>query len=119
MTIKISDAELEVMRILWREKRPMGFMELRTELEGKMTWSKSTIHTLIARLRDKGVISTQFQNVTLYSAAISENEYLQSFIDILFDGSAKNYIAALCRNGDLNEQDIDELKAFFDKEEDQ
>jgi predicted transcriptional regulator len=31
--IKISDSELEVMRILWREKRPLKVSEFRDELE--------------------------------------------------------------------------------------
>ncbi|MCL1853441.1 MAG: BlaI/MecI/CopY family transcriptional regulator [Peptococcaceae bacterium] len=115
---KISNSELEVMRILWREKRPLSFAEIRKELESKTTWSKSTIQTLVVRLRDKGVINTQFQYVTLYSPAITEDDYLQGFIDVLFDGSAKSYITALCRNGKLNEGDIDELKAFFEAEGD-
>ena len=32
---KISDAELEVMRILWREEQAVSFSDIRTELSGK------------------------------------------------------------------------------------
>ncbi len=32
---KISDAEFEVMRILWREERPVSFSDVRTELNSK------------------------------------------------------------------------------------
>ena len=114
---KISNAELEVMRILWREGRPLSFGEIRTELEANTDWNKSTIQTLVTRLRDKGVISTKTQYVTLYSANVTEQEYIQaegqSFLDKLFGGSAKKLAAALCQNGQLSEADIDELKAFF------
>jgi len=114
---KISDSELEIMRILWREKRPMPFGEIRAELEVKTGWKKSTIQTLVLRLRDKGIITAHDKYVTMYSANISQEEYVQSegqtFIDKLFDGSAKNLVAALCRSGQLGEQDVDELKAFF------
>ena len=117
MKMKIADSELEVMRVLWREGRPLSFAEIRTALEAKTKWSKSTIQTFIGRLRDKGIISAHSHYVTLYSPNVTQEEYLmgegQNFIDKLFDGSAKNLVAALCRNGQLDEGDIDELKAFF------
>jgi len=123
MTTKISDSELEVMRILWREARPLSFAEIRTELTRTTDWKKSTIQTLVVRLRDKGIISTQENYVTLYSPNISETEHIksegQNFIDKLFGGSAKNLVAALCRNGQLGESDMDELKEFFRIEGDQ
>jgi len=115
--IKIADAELEIMRVLWREGRPLSYAEIRTELEGTTDWKKSTIQTLLGRLRDKGIISAQSHYVTLYSSNISQEEYVrsegQTFINKLFDGSAKNLVAALCRHGQLDEKDIDELKEFF------
>ena len=91
---KISNAELEVMRILWREGKPVPFSDIRTELQNTTDWEKSTINTLIRRLADKGVIAAQKQNV-------------------LYGGSAKKFVAALCNRGQLSEDDIDELKAFF------
>ena len=117
MTAKIADSELEVMRILWREKRPLSFAEIRKQLECTTEWSKSTIQTLVVRLRDKGIISTTNHYVTLYSPNITEEQYIQAegqgFINKLFNGSAMNLVTALCRNGQLDENDVDELKAFF------
>jgi len=74
MAAKISDSELEVMRILWREGRPLSFAEIRKELESKTEWSKSTIQTLVVRLRDKNIISAQTHYVTLYSPNVTEQE---------------------------------------------
>lgn len=123
MIPKISDSELEVMRLLWREGRPLSFAEIRTELESQSKWSKSTIQTLVVRLRDKGAIGTQANHVTLYSAAVTEQEYTaaegQLFIDKLYKGSAKKLVASLCENGQLSESDIDELKQYFKMEDDQ
>lgn len=123
MTHKISDSELEVMRILWREGRPLSFTEIRTELESKTEWSKSTIQTLVVRLRDKGAISTQTQYVTLYSPVVTEQEYLAAegklFVDKLFKGNAKKFVATLCENGQLSQSDIDDLKKFFKMEDSQ
>jgi len=122
MGMKIADSELAVMRILWREGRPLSFAEIRTALERKTDWKKSTIQTLLGRLRDKGVVSTREHYVTLYSPNISEAEYVkaegQHFLDKLFDGSAMKLVTALCQSGQLDEGDVDELKAFFQMEED-
>ena len=117
MVAKIADSELAVMRVLWREGRPLSFGEIRTAVENSTDWKKSTIQTLLGRLRDKGIVSTHNHYVTLYSPNISEEEYVktegQNFIDKMFDGNAMKLVTALCQNGQLDESDVDELKAFF------
>lgn len=114
---KISDAELEVMNILWRENRPVSFSNIRTELNNKMGWEKSTIATLIRRLLKKGAVSIQDKDSHHYVSNISKEDYIEfkekSLIDKLYEGSAKRFVAALCQNGKLTEADIDELKMYF------
>lgn len=116
-SFKISDAELEVMRILWREKQAVSFRDIRMELSNKMGWEKSTIATLLRRLQKKGAISIQEKEVHYYMPKIAKEDYImskkRSLIDKLYDGSAKNFVAALCQNGELTEADIDELKMYF------
>jgi len=114
---KISEAELEVMKILWREAKPVPFSAIRTELNGKMAWEKSTISTLLRRLQDKGVVSSQGQRLRYYTPNLTSEEYIQaeeqSMIDKLYGGSVKNLVAALCNRGKLTEADIDEMKEYF------
>ena len=116
-SIKISDAELEVMRILWRENRAVSFSDIRLELSDKMGWEKSTIATLIRRLQKKGAIAVQEKEIHYYIPNITKEEYItlkkRSLIDKLYDGSTKNFVAALCQTGELTEADIDELKMYF------
>lgn len=99
---KISDAELEVMSILWREKRSVPFSDIRTELNSKMGWEKSTIATLLRRLLKKGAISVQEREIHYYTPNISKEDYIKfkekSLIDKLYEGSAKNFVAALCQS---------------------
>jgi len=117
MHTKISDSELEVMRILWQEKRPLSFAEIRTQLENATRWSPSTIKTLVTRLRDKGIISTQSHYVNLYTPNITQAEYIQaqeqSLINKLFGGSAKKLVASLWQSGQLEDEDINELRALL------
>jgi BlaI family penicillinase repressor len=117
----ISNAELEVMRLLWQEGRAMTLAQIRDELLQTTKWNHSTIKTLVFRLRDKGVI----EPLDKYGAAqfvplISESEYIRSevptFLSRVFEGNAKALAAALCQDGQLSESDIDELKQYFQME---
>lgn len=74
--IKISDAELEVMRILWREKQAVSFSAIRTELSDKMGWEKSTIATLLRRLQKKGALSVQEKEIHYYMPNIAKEDYV-------------------------------------------
>ena len=117
ISFRISDAELEVMRILWREKKSVSFSDIRIELSDKMGWEKSTIATLLRRLQKKGAVSIQEKEIHYYVPNITKEDYImskkKSWIDKLYDGSTKNFVAALCQNGELTEADIDELKMYF------
>lgn len=114
---KISNAELEVMKLLWEADGPLSFSEVRAGLRTRKGWEKSTVNTLLRRLVEKKALLVEKRGVAFYSPAISEAEYRQSaeqdLIDRLYQGSAKNLVAALCSRGELTESDIDELKAYF------
>ena len=119
MDIKISDSELEIMRILWREQRPLKVAEFRDELEEKKGWNKSTTNTLVTRLRDKGLIEpTERYGVARYIPLISEDEYILAEERTLLErfGSAKKLALAMVRNKHLTNADIDELQEYFNME---
>jgi BlaI family penicillinase repressor len=116
MDIKIAGAELEIMRILWREKRPLKVAEFKGELEQNKGWNKSTTHTLVARLRDKGLIEpTDRYGVARYVPLITEDEYILAEEQTLLEkfGSVKTLALAMVRNGHLTGADIDELREYF------
>lgn len=116
MEIKISDSELEVMRILWRENRPLKVAEFRDELEQRKGWNKSTTHTLVTRLRDKGLIEpTERYGVARYVPLISEDDFILAEEKNVLEkfGSAKTLALAMVRNGHLTDTDIEELREYF------
>ncbi|MDR2670958.1 MAG: BlaI/MecI/CopY family transcriptional regulator [Oscillospiraceae bacterium] len=121
MKPNISDCELDMMRIFWREKRPLTFTELR-ELERTKGMKKTTVQTYMVRLRDKGVIEEvpgydRRGDVAHYVPTVTEQEYLmgesETLLGKLFDGSAVKMVAALRQGGKLSDTDIAELRAFF------
>ena len=116
MDINISDSELAVMRILWREKRPMKVADFRGELEQSRGWNQSTTRTLVTRLRDKGLIEpTERYGVARYVPLITEDEYVLSEERAVLEkfGSGKALAIAMVRNGHLSDADVEELRAYF------
>jgi BlaI family penicillinase repressor len=90
--------------------------DLRAELEQAKGWNKSTIHTLVGRLRDKGIIT----HLDKYGAAqfvplVTEDEYILAEEKTVLDkfGGAKKLAMAMVRNGHLTDADIDELRDYF------
>ena len=116
MNKSISDAELEVMRVLWKNKKAMTLADLRTEIMQVRDWNKSTIQTLVIRLRDKGIIEPLDKyGPAQYIPLVSEDEYLRSEGKAMLEkfGSAKKLALALVRSGQLTDSDIEELREFF------
>ena len=112
---KISNAELEVMKLLWQAGEPLSFSDIRARLKETKGWEKSTVNTLLRRLVEKGAVEKR--GGARYSPSLSEAQFQteveRDLIDRLYRGSAKNLVAALCGRGALTEADIDELKAYF------
>jgi len=118
---KISDSELEVMRVLWAAGCPLPITEIRQALQQKMGWEATTVKTLVGRLLAKGVLAQQKLKVFYYSALVSEQEYNDwatgNLIKKLYKGSAKALVAALVQSDGLSKDDLDELRSFFKMEE--
>jgi predicted transcriptional regulator len=113
---KIQDSELAVMRILWREARPLKISEFRDELEAIKGWNKSTTQTVVTRMRDKGFIEpAERYGVARYVPLISEDEYHLSEGRAVLGRfkNAKSLALAMVRNGSLSSGDIDELREYF------
>ncbi|MGI6588438.1 MAG: BlaI/MecI/CopY family transcriptional regulator [Peptococcia bacterium] len=114
---KITDAEAEVMRVLWEAGCELPLAEIRKTLEQTSNWEASTIKTLLRRLCDKGVVAATKKEVFYYRPLVSEAEYneytTQGLIDRLYAGSAKNLVTALLDSKKLDDTDIEELRSLF------
>ncbi|MBQ3211052.1 MAG: BlaI/MecI/CopY family transcriptional regulator [Oscillospiraceae bacterium] len=118
---RISDSELEVMKLLWKAGEPVTSTVIREQLQSSMGWEATTIKTLISRLVHKEVISQEKRKVFYYRPLISEREYnawaTSRLINKLYKGSAAALVAALVDSQGLSDGDIDELRALFKVED--
>lgn len=114
---RLPDAELEVMKALWQDGEPLT----RPELEARLAqhhWASTTLLALLARLEAKGYVAREKQGRGyLYRAALSRRDYLpvesRSALARLFEGSAKNLVAAMAESDALTDGDIDELEKYL------
>lgn len=114
---KISDAELEILEVLWEAGEALNANEIRLRLNAKKDWERTTILTLIRRLLDKGVIAQEKREVYYYMPCVERSDYVKeetkSFLNKFFKGNARNLAAALIEDEDLSREDIEELRAYF------
>ncbi len=118
---KITDSELEVMKLLWCAKDALPVTAIREELQKSKGWEPATIKTLISRLVSKGVVRQEKRNVFFYSPVISEKEYsswaTKDLITRIYNGKASDLIASLVKSDGLTHDDIAELREMFKVEE--
>ena len=118
---KISDSELEVMKLLWQAGDALPVTEIRETLQRTRGWEATTVKTLVSRLVSKGALRQEKRNVFYYSPLITEREYnawaTDSLIRRLYNGSARDLVAALVRSEGLTQQDIEELRTMFKVED--
>ena len=108
--IKISDAELEVMKVIW-DKEKATSIEIIQGLSG-VTWNYNTIRTLIKRLLVKGAIEIVKKEGKTYTyrATIAKDEYkvdvLRKLLKKLYRDSFSELVLEYCESGDVTESEM-------------
>ncbi|MBO5505797.1 MAG: BlaI/MecI/CopY family transcriptional regulator [Clostridia bacterium] len=116
--ISIGDAELEIMKVIWKAKEPVTSLDIGKEVEDK-GWKKTTIATFLTRLVEKGALSADKQGkLYYYTPLITEKEYRKSqtknLIKTLYNGSVRDFAVSFFEEQKLSDKDIQELKAIFE-----
>ncbi len=118
---QISDAEWEVMNVLW-QRSPRSGSEVADELCGRMSWQPKTVNTLLGRLVKKGALRYREEaNRYLYTPAFDRERYVaaesRSFIDRVFGGKTTPALVHMVETMKLSEDDLRELRSIIDRKE--
>ena len=116
--INIGEAELEIMKVVWKADEPIGSAAIGKAVKDK-GWKRTTIATFLARLVEKGALSAERRGKAwYYTPLITAGEYkrlqLKHLIKNLFDGSARNLVTSLFEEENFSDREIKELKAIFE-----
>ncbi|MFQ7575485.1 MAG: BlaI/MecI/CopY family transcriptional regulator [Lachnospira sp.] len=114
---QISEAEFEVMKIVWKYA-PINTNEITDKLLETTAWSPKTIQTLIKRLVKKGVLAYEKQSrVFVYTPLVKENEYIghesNSFLKRFYGGNITAMLSAYIDNDRLTESEIETLRSLL------
>lgn len=110
---EISDAEWEVMRIVWA-KQGANARYMIDGLREKLNWNESTTKTLIRRLVDKGFLtSRKEEGVNFFESALSEESCNLMMADKLIGRMCNtmtgDFIGKLIQRYELSKTDLENL----------
>ena len=116
---QISEAEFEVMKIVWKSA-PINTNEITEQLLKTTSWSAKTIQTLIKRLVTKGALTYEKQGrVFVYTPLVKEDEYINqesnSFLKRFYDGDISAMLSAYLENNQLSETELNNLRSILSK----
>jgi len=118
LNTSITDAEWEVMRVVWANDRVTS-KKVISVLEEKMDWTQSTIKTILGRLVEKGVLNTE-QEVRkfIYTANIEEKEAVRDYTEDIFNRICNkkvgNVIGNIIEDHVLSFDDIERLEKILE-----
>jgi predicted transcriptional regulator len=115
---KITEAEMEIMKIIWEENKEITTAEILEKLPKENSWKTTTVMTLVTRLIEKNILNVnKVGKLNHYSAKVTEEEYkavqTDVFLDDMHNGSIKNFIATLYNSRKISKKDIADLKNWI------
>ena len=115
--MQISDAEWQVMKIIWMQGEQTSSDLIRVLAE-RFDWSKSTIQTLLARLVEKECLTRKKEGKSfVYSALLtldqSRDLLVQDIKDKVCSRRIKNLLADLIMECDFTQADLEDLEAVI------
>lgn len=121
MIQKLSDAELEIMKIVWGNPGKETLFSYITDslTEQGRPCQKNTLIVLLSRLVSKGFLSARkIGRKNEYTALISETEYqtaqTQNFLDKIYEGSIKGLVSNLIAGDLLTDEEYEELRKMLE-----
>ena len=113
--LRMGTAEARFADIIW-EKEPITSGQLAQIGLAEFNWKKTTSHTVLNRLCDRGLFKKENGVVT---SLISREEYYarhsEAYVEETFGGSLPAFLAAFGTRKQLSDAEVDELKKLKKK----
>lgn len=115
----ITDAEWEVMRIVWANTHVTS-KDVISILNEKMNWKQGTTKTLLGRLVEKDALHTELEGRKfIYTANIEEKDALRSYTNEIFERVCRknvgNVVESIIEDHALSFDDIERLEEILEK----
>lgn len=119
-TIAISDAESQVMEVLWQARAALPAEDVVAALAVAQDWQEATVKTLLNRLLKKGAVSARKDGRRyLYSPELARDQWVTtestSLVERMFGGRIAPLVAHFGKQHKLSKQDLDELTRLIEE----
>lgn len=112
--LKMGTAEARFADVIWQNE-PITSGQLARIGATDFNWKKTTSHTVLKRLCERGLFQNEGGTVT---ALISREEYYarhsQQYVEETFGGSLPAFLAAFGTRKKLSDEEIEELQKVID-----
>jgi len=112
--LKMGTAEARFADVIWRNE-PITSGQLAKIGATDFNWKKTTSHTVLKRLCERGLFQNEGGTVT---SLISRDEYYarhsEQYVEEAFGGSLPAFLAAFGTRKKLSDPEIEELKKLID-----
>ena len=122
MNWQISDAELEIMKIVWNNpESPTLFSYIMNELAAKdRPCQKNTLIVLLSRLVNKGFLQAKKKGRrNEYTPRVPEAQYqtvkTKHFLNKIYGGNIGGLVTSLISADRLTDEEYEELKRLLEK----
>jgi len=122
---KITQAEWEVMQILWSANAPMPVADIVAVMEDLTTWKPKTIRSFLNRLVQKQAVEV----VKLGSPGLERLHYIplideptarlakqETFVNKFFGGTVQSMLAGCIQSGEISTEELLQLREMIDKQ---
>ena len=119
----ISEAEREVMEVLWR-RAPRSAEEILAEVGPRQRWQEGTVKSLLNRLLKKKAVKAERDGRRyLYAPRLTREQYVsqesKGLIDRLFDGRIAPLVAHFSEQRKLSRRDVADLRKLLEELDDE
>lgn len=116
--IKLSDQQYMMVQALWSLGEGSA-KDVQHALQD-VSLAHTTIGTILSRLEKKGVLSSSTRGrERVYRAEISESDVkrsmVSSLVSTIFKGDSKALLAHLVREGEIDQDELGDIKSMIDK----
>lgn len=118
----LSDSELYLMKIIWRSEESLSLQDIAERVNRifKKNWQKQTVSVFLGRIVKKNILISKRQGRQFYYyPTISEEEYCKKeavkCVDLLGDGKADVFFAALSQARNLTEEEKKKIRGILNE----
>lgn len=115
--VHLTDAEWKVLNAVWQSV-PASARDVIDRLHGDADWAYTTVKTMLARLSEKGAVSTERRGNTVYYTPLvskpdARRSAIQDLVNRAFDGAFVPLLQFLVEDGSLSPRDRAELSRLL------